>query len=79
MLRHRGSDGSVYYTHYMHNVMIEESLTQGTEVKKGQRICFVGNTGRSAGPHLHWEIRKGRVKGARIDPKDVLKKEGLVI
>ncbi len=41
----------------------------GTRVKRGDVVAFVGNTGRSTGPHLHYEVhRKGRV----TDPMDYI-------
>jgi murein DD-endopeptidase MepM/ murein hydrolase activator NlpD len=44
---------------------------KGQKVHKGQVIALVGTTGRSTGPHLHFEIRHDSVA---IDPKRLLKK-----
>lgn len=44
-------------TLYAHNSRY--SVRVGQLVKKGQIICYVGTTGLTTGPHLHYEVRKG--------------------
>lgn len=46
------------------------NVVQGQQVKAGDVIGFLGSTGRSTGPHLHYEIRKD---GQDIDPEPFLK------
>jgi murein DD-endopeptidase MepM/ murein hydrolase activator NlpD len=59
--------GSGFFTYYGHND--RNVVADRTYVRKGQVIGFVGNSGKSSGPHLHFEIWRN---GTAIDPKDVL-------
>lgn len=52
------------YTRYGH--CSQTLVSAGQEVYQGQEICKVGNTGRSTGPHLHFEIHPGG--GNHVDP-----------
>lgn len=63
-------DGTV--TGYAH--MVELPLVKkGDEVKTGQIIGFVGSTGRSTGPHLHFEVWKDHIWGEVIPSYEYMK------
>ena len=49
--------GTKYLTVYAHLAGFKKGLRTGDKVSKGQAIGFVGSTGQSTGPHLHYEIR----------------------
>jgi len=56
---------SEYATAYAHLSRIAERLKPGARVRQGQVIGYVGSTGRSTGPHLHYEVLR---RNAQINP-----------
>ncbi len=50
------SHGSTYKTRYLHLSGFAAKIHPGTKVKQGQVIGYVGSTGLSTGPHLHFEF-----------------------
>lgn len=55
--------GNGYVTRYAHNQRVLVAV--GDTVQKGQAIALIGSTGRSTGPHLHFEVLK---QGRAVDP-----------
>jgi len=62
-------NGKWYVTRYAH--MVEDSLrvVKGEKVKAGTKLGIMGNTGASAGRHLHFEICEGKVHRWTSDGK----------
>src|SRR3954468_11545765 len=65
------ADGVV--TTYSHLSRFGSDIAPGTEVHQGQVIGFVGGTGLSTGPHLHYEVM---VHGQFVDPMEIDVPEG---
>ncbi len=63
ILKHEGR----YSTVYAHNR--RNRVKKGDFVERGQVIALVGATGNATGPHLHFEVRRGR---RAVDPSSVL-------
>lgn len=57
--------GRKFFTQYFH-LMAPSPLAVGTMVTRGQEIGATGNTGKSTGPHLHFEFKTA--DGGKIDP-----------
>jgi murein DD-endopeptidase MepM/ murein hydrolase activator NlpD len=63
-IRHNGS----FETLYAHMSKFAKGVNVGTNVRQGQTIGYVGSTGYSTGPHLHYEIIKD---GVHVNPMTV--------
>jgi len=59
--------GNGFVTRYAHNSRVMVHV--GDKVKKGQNVSQVGSTGRSTGPHLHFEVLKN---GQTVNPMSYL-------
>ena len=59
---------SVYTTVYMHLSRYADGINQGSRVRQGQVIGYVGSTGLSTGPHLDFRVYKG---GSAVNPLTV--------
>ncbi|MDA1284618.1 MAG: peptidoglycan DD-metalloendopeptidase family protein [Proteobacteria bacterium] len=57
---------STYKTAYAHMKSFKKNLYKGARIKQGDVIGYVGTTGNSTGPHLHYEIIKS---GNQINPQ----------
>jgi murein DD-endopeptidase MepM/ murein hydrolase activator NlpD len=56
---------STYKTAYGHMSRIAKGARRGKRVRQGQVIGYVGSTGRSTGPHLHYEVMR---QGSQVNP-----------
>ncbi len=64
LIRHN----STYKTAYAHMSGYGRGLRKGSRVRQGSTIGYVGTTGRSTGPHLHYEVLKN---GRQTNPMSV--------
>jgi murein DD-endopeptidase MepM/ murein hydrolase activator NlpD len=74
--RHKGYYGNYirirhangYHTAYGHMLRYADGVQEGIKVRQGQIIGYVGSTGLSSGPHLHFEVL---VNSRFVDPMSI--------
>ncbi|MEM7696249.1 MAG: M23 family metallopeptidase [Pseudomonadota bacterium] len=69
LIRHKNG----YETGYAHQSRLARGMKPGVRVKQGQVIGYVGSTGFSTGPHLHYEVR---VNGRHVNPLKIRLRRG---
>ena len=72
MIKHN----STYQTIYAHMSKFAKGIRNGVRVKQGQTIGYVGSTGKSTGPHLHYEVL---INGKKVNSQTLKLPSGKVL
>ena len=67
---------STYQTIYAHMSKFAKGIKKGVRVKQGQTIGYVGSTGKSTGPHLHYEVL---VNGKQVNSQKLKLPSGKIL